>query len=293
MSYSSRLSVVHGASWAPSYELHAATESGKPSSSVSLHYRATIKQGTGEDWNGVALTLSTASMDQADQQVPSIQALRIRPPTSGSGQPVYQQQAMQLQQMQQQRAPPQFGLAIRERDRESTANGPPTASGLFGGGRGGFGRGRGGFGGGALFGSAPSVPGAPAPQAAPPAPTTATQKEEGWTKPESWSLAEDEAEEPLSDSDSESTQAMAPGTLINESPLSISYTVEGQSSIPTDGVAHKVSVAELKFEAKVMHIAVPRVRAQAYLQVCTAIIVFISLAAELILDCLGASQKYE
>jgi hypothetical protein len=39
--------VVSGASWHPTYELHATTENGKPSSSVSLHYRARIQQSTG------------------------------------------------------------------------------------------------------------------------------------------------------------------------------------------------------------------------------------------------------
>lgn len=85
----------------------------------------------------------------------------------------------------------------------------------------------------------------------------------GGAYPENWDeddVEEDEPGAPEGDSG-------PPSTVINESPLSLSYTVEGRSSIPTDGVAHKVSVAVLKFEAKVMHVAVPRVRAQAYLQV--------------------------
>ena len=39
--------VVSGAIWQPTYELHATTDNGKPSSSVSLHYRARIQQSTG------------------------------------------------------------------------------------------------------------------------------------------------------------------------------------------------------------------------------------------------------
>lgn len=84
----------------------------------------------------------------------------------------------------------------------------------------------------------------------------------GASYPANWD-EDDEEDEPASPEG----DTVPPGTVINESPLSLSYTVAGRSSIPSDGVAHKVSVAELRFEAKVMHVAVPRVRAQAYLQV--------------------------
>ena len=57
-----------------------------------------------------------------------------------------------------------------------------------------------------------------------------------------------------------------PRTIVNVSPLSMSYRVEGKSSIPSDGVAHNVSIAQLQFEAEVAHIAVPRVKAVVYLQ---------------------------
>ena len=57
-----------------------------------------------------------------------------------------------------------------------------------------------------------------------------------------------------------------PRTIANASPLSMSYRVEGKSSIPSDGVAHNVSIAQLQFEAEVAHIAVPRVKAVVYLQ---------------------------
>jgi hypothetical protein len=68
--------------------------------------------------------------------------------------------------------------------------------------------------------------------------------------------------------DGQTTTAFAePQAVINTSPLSVSYRVEGDSNIPSDGVAHKVSIAELQFEAQVMHITVPRVKALAYLQV--------------------------
>lgn len=54
--------------------------------------------------------------------------------------------------------------------------------------------------------------------------------------------------------------------VVNKSPLSISYAVEGLSSIPTDGELHKVSVAVLPFEADVTCITMPRQKAVAYMQ---------------------------
>ncbi|KAF8270682.1 hypothetical protein EI94DRAFT_1698657 [Lactarius quietus] len=62
--------LVQNAAWSAAYELHATTDAGIPSPSVSLHYRARITQSTGEDWTGVALTLSTADMNLSTQRIP-------------------------------------------------------------------------------------------------------------------------------------------------------------------------------------------------------------------------------
>ncbi|KDQ59015.1 hypothetical protein JAAARDRAFT_192573, partial [Jaapia argillacea MUCL 33604] len=55
--------IVWNASWEPTYDLHATTENGKPSSAVSLQYRSRITQWTGEDWKDTSLTLSTSASD--------------------------------------------------------------------------------------------------------------------------------------------------------------------------------------------------------------------------------------
>ncbi|KAH9174781.1 hypothetical protein EDB89DRAFT_2227940 [Lactarius sanguifluus] len=71
--------LVQNATWSAAYELHATTDAGVPSPSVSLHYRARITQSTGEDWTDVALTLSTADMNLSTQnsvRVPTRQLLR-------------------------------------------------------------------------------------------------------------------------------------------------------------------------------------------------------------------------
>ena len=64
--------IVSGARWTPQYDLRAFITEGKGSSSVvKLNYRASIVQSTGEDWNDVSLTLSTASPLQGTA-VPSL-----------------------------------------------------------------------------------------------------------------------------------------------------------------------------------------------------------------------------
>lgn len=53
----------------------------------------------------------------------------------------------------------------------------------------------------------------------------------------------------------------------SQSPLSVTYTVDDKSSIPSDGESHKISVAQLPFMAKILHVTIPRQELLAYLQV--------------------------
>lgn len=55
--------------------------------------------------------------------------------------------------------------------------------------------------------------------------------------------------------------------FVTHSPLSVTYTVDDKPTIPSDGKSHKVSVAQLPFEAEIMHVTVPRVEPLVYLQV--------------------------
>lgn len=72
-------SVVSNVKWTPTYELHATTVNGKPSSSVSLHYRARVLQSTGEDWNNTTLTLSTIASDTVVKRIPELYPVKVRP----------------------------------------------------------------------------------------------------------------------------------------------------------------------------------------------------------------------
>ncbi|KZS91095.1 hypothetical protein SISNIDRAFT_487784 [Sistotremastrum niveocremeum HHB9708] len=76
--------VVSSAQWKPQYDLRASiSNSQKSKSSISLQYRASIWQSTGEDWDNVDLHLSTAS-PQMGSTVPGVKIAYIREDT-----PVY------------------------------------------------------------------------------------------------------------------------------------------------------------------------------------------------------------
>ena len=66
--------MVTRASWTPLYDLRATVAEKK--TSISLHYRATISQRTGEDWKDVSLVLSTAS-PQLGSTIPKLSAQYI------------------------------------------------------------------------------------------------------------------------------------------------------------------------------------------------------------------------
>jgi len=57
-----------------------------------------------------------------------------------------------------------------------------------------------------------------------------------------------------------------PTSVVHESPLALTYHVEGASGVPSDGVPHQVTIAVLPFEAEIQHVTVPKVRPVAYLQ---------------------------
>ncbi|RPD54841.1 hypothetical protein L226DRAFT_539362 [Lentinus tigrinus ALCF2SS1-7] len=73
--------LVTGVSWTPSYDLRATTTGdGQTSSSVTLHYSASIAQFTGEDWTDASLTLSTANSQTLESlSIPSADPLKISP----------------------------------------------------------------------------------------------------------------------------------------------------------------------------------------------------------------------
>lgn len=58
-----------------------------------------------------------------------------------------------------------------------------------------------------------------------------------------------------------------PTTIVSETPMAISFSVHGKSTIPSDGIDHQVSVAVLPFTAKISYIVIPRMDPRVFLQV--------------------------
>ncbi|CAE6450509.1 hypothetical protein ACGC1H_003472 [Rhizoctonia solani] len=81
--------VVSNASWTPLYDVRASiAKSPEETSTIALHYRASITQTTGENWPDVGLTLSTAS-PQLGSSVPKLSSWRIGfPPSPPTKKPV-------------------------------------------------------------------------------------------------------------------------------------------------------------------------------------------------------------
>ncbi|KAJ6615886.1 hypothetical protein B0H10DRAFT_2435257 [Mycena sp. CBHHK59/15] len=346
--------IVSNASWESTYELHAATENGKPSSSVALHYRARIVQSTGEDWSDTALTLSTVAASTIAKSIPWLSPIKIRPQSHSAWKGVRPAApGFANTSIFHQKNP--FGDIPSVYSQPQVPGSTWNAGGLFGGG-GGFGAfsqqqqpqqqhpqqhgnnnafgnssaynqpqvlgstwnagGRGEFGAfsqqhpqqqppqqhpqqqqqlqqqAPLFGTSQqsgsvqpqqnsSIFGAPQQNTslfgAPQQSGGVQQQQQGTTSfvglfgtatpAPSLPEASDEQEQAEDFEEIAIPGAQAgPTTIVTETPLAISYAVEGATTVPSDGMAHQVSVAVLPFEAKISHIVTPRVDARVYLQ---------------------------
>ncbi|KAJ7199003.1 hypothetical protein GGX14DRAFT_664691 [Mycena pura] len=315
--------IVSNASWESTYELHAATENGKPSSAVTLHYRARIVQCTGEDWADTVLTLSTVAASTIVKNIPFLSAIKIRPRAAfhssfnkgasnnsnsnlfapkparlvgdpaGSNiqQPVNQNQQWQPFGSQQQQQPqgssifgssqPQsqgaglFGATQRQGGSHFGAT-QQQGAGLFG-----ATQQQGGslFGapqqqGGSLFGATQQQGGGPPGAPQQPIGFAASSDAPFATGPATGHEQElpSEPQDAASGADEEFEEIAIPGaqsgptTIVTETPLAVSYAVDGATTVPSDGTAHQVIVAVLPFEAKISHICTPRIDPRVYLQ---------------------------
>ena len=61
-------------------------------------------------------------------------------------------------------------------------------------------------------------------------------------------------------------EALPEGAVLDNNPLSLAYRVEGRVSLPSDGVAHKVSIAVLGFAAALKYVCVPRKTSAAFIE---------------------------
>lgn len=249
--------VVSNVVWSPTYDLRATTEDGKPLSTVSFHYRASIMQNTGEDWRDTAISVSTASPGSWTN-IPSLRSMKIAPTipfgakstghnnfvqtqntnnnTTGAfgfgnntiGQMPHMQQA-QMQQMQQQQQSKSGPSALGSATQAAHAS-APTAFGAF------------------------RQPGFTFnPQ---------TDTSDGWTAVEPAENPDPNAAASAKESAWAETKA-----VVTEGAVASAFRIEGNCTIPSEPTAHKVAIAILSFEAKVNYIAVPRSAPVAFLQV--------------------------
>jgi uncharacterized protein (TIGR02231 family) len=75
--------LVEAASWKPQYKLR----SGRPKDPISMEYLAGVEQHTGEDWNSVRLTLSTAQ-PQLNAGPPDLKSLEVAAIGGGGAPPM-------------------------------------------------------------------------------------------------------------------------------------------------------------------------------------------------------------
>lgn len=278
--------VVKDCSWDATYELRTTTESGKPSSSVALHYLATVKQRTGEDWTNAVLTLSTNQTDMLPKSLPRIGRFQIRqarplgnlfgPPSKGVVfRSAAQNNANTSRFQQQVTGGSLFGGPPNQ---ASASNAMPGAAfgsnGLFGQSNPATTSLFGGFGGSVDASSfATGVAPPPPPPAVFAQDTTVQETPFGATAmadPEQ--ASPDDFEEVLYE-EGPSDNNTQPTVVVKETPLSMNFSVSETANIPSDGLGHQVTLAVIPFQTKISHITIPRIDPRIYLQV-RALIIF-------------------
>ncbi|KAF4613467.1 hypothetical protein D9613_008122 [Agrocybe pediades] len=263
-----KLTYSNNARWRPVYELHASADNGKPSSSVFLHYRAQIWQETGEDWNNTSLILSTAVSGTMDKSLPALRGRRIEQKPHGgyTTQRIGQRQSPEQREMmrlaqQQQQQQQQMLLRLQHQQQQQSVGAQPL----------------------------PYQPvGAQQQQMLPPV----LQQQSVDAQPSSYqSIGAAPGKAPVVSFNSTSLNTKTQydensimdedyegfgiephvwgkenNTFISETPVTVSFSVHDELTIPSDGFKHQVSIAELPFTAKIAYITVPRVDPRVFLQ---------------------------
>ncbi|KAJ1308014.1 hypothetical protein OPQ81_002085 [Rhizoctonia solani] len=247
--------VVTAASWSPSYELHATTDSKTQAiaNSVTLHYHASIVQTTGEDWTDVKLTLSTASSAYSSY-VPylgkSLVKAGVAPPPSGFKLPV-------------------FGQASN-----LAANNPMVGRALFGTAQS-TNTTTGGFGSAAAFGSAASTTaaapatglfGATSTNNVGPhveASASSSSASTGGLFGASEAITGEEAV--IVESSPEMHALDRVGASVNDQALASTYSIETNVTVQSDDTPHRVTIMSTQLGAKTEYITVPKLSRAVYL----------------------------
>lgn len=296
-----RYKVVSGARWSPAYELHASTDSTTQTvaNTVTLHYRASVVQTTGENWDDVNLTLSTAptlagtvlplptrsvireatAVQNQNQNRGLFGATNVNSTQAQAQAQVQRQQAATSSLFGQARQPgqlnPQQSASTSGFGFGSASSIQPTSS------LGAFGATPSATTSGGLFGStvASAGPtglfGASASTAVPTAATGGLVVGGGLfgqaaTQPHQHQ-SEEQAPEPQSPvivaSDPELQVLEHAGTESQERMLARTYKVDTPVAVQSDGTPHRVTIVTVQLEAKTEYVAVPKTMPTVFLQV--------------------------
>ncbi|CAE6505896.1 unnamed protein product [Rhizoctonia solani] len=247
--------VVTGASWNPSYELHATTDSRTQAiaSTVTLHYHASIVQTTGEDWTDVQLTLSTASSAYSSH-VPFLAKSLVK---AGPAPP-----------------PPAFKFPLFGQTSNLAANNPMASRSLFGAPAAtaptatfSFGS-TAGFGSAQTFGSATaSNTTAPATGAFGASSTNNAGTHTETTVPSTGGLfgASEGEEAVIVESNPELHELDRVGAAVNDQALASTYSIETNVTVQSDDIPHRVTIMSTQLGAKTQYISIPKLSRAAYL----------------------------
>ncbi|CAE6443646.1 hypothetical protein ACGC1H_002527 [Rhizoctonia solani] len=242
--------VVTGASWSPSYELHATTDSRTQAigSTVTLHYHASIVQTTGEDWTDIQLTLSTASSAYSSY-VPTLAKSLVKTGATPPARP--------------------FKAYMFGQPSNLAANNPMASKSLFGAPQTNTTTSGGVFGSTAAFGSAAtsyttatSLFG-----------TTSTNNVGSHTEPTVpstgglFGTSEPTAEESavIVESSPELHALDRVGAAVNDQALASTYSIETNVTVQSDDIPHRVTIMSVQLGAKTQYVAVPKLSRAVYL----------------------------
>ncbi|KAF7773153.1 hypothetical protein Agabi119p4_5320 [Agaricus bisporus var. burnettii] len=211
--------IVSNAVWSPNYRLHAVTgEDGKPSRRVALHYQASVKQATGEDWADASLMLSTVATDTLVKKIPRLEpvkAITIVPVSSPS---LISQPPLMCR-----------PSSSRYRSPSTTGGRNPSGNDLT------------------HFRVEPDF----------------TNSQKHTAEDDIIALSDDEPWDTVSKNRG---RKILPIPKVTQTPMTLTYTVRGNSDIPSDGKEHVVTIVTLDFEADVEYISVPRLDPRVFLQ---------------------------
>ncbi|KAG8805852.1 hypothetical protein FRC19_007627, partial [Serendipita sp. 401] len=259
--------LVKKASWKPLFDLRAVTDAdGMPSKKLALHYRASVKQSTGEDWSDATLNLSTASPDSVGTKIPVLKGVKIiqkhygaftaKRGDGGGGLFGGANQSTVpstnlfggFSQQQQQPPPPpprQWQQQQQQYQQQQYQPQPDTQTSLLG------------------TVSRNRIPEPPIPHQGATFGATATWE----AQPVGFGASDDPIINEEEEEDAELPLIAIPSAVASKNSMAANFQVQGRANIRSDGSTHKVAIATLSLQAKVEQVVVPRSMNGAYLHV--------------------------